>query len=1624
VDPELVRELEEQLRQLTAVVSHNTAALGGFNAIVTNGNRAINNNIQSSDKLTQAINQNNQSFQANNNSNNPLNRAIKDAAADHDQLRLGLKQATDSGVQGLLSLKNAVLGTEQGFSKYNTTIGKVGDVAWDVGKNFGVLGKILGGLVKVASDVLQYQTQQADNLLTASDNLSKMGAGGAFATEQIRKFGAGAGLTSAELDKLIKPMQAVQGGFVTLGGSQAAGMKAFAEMTAVSEDVRREFRRLGMDDQDRNQSMADFVSLMNASGQTRVGELKTSEGLQKASLEYTRQMYVLADMTGKDVETAKKQHQAAMAGRDVQLMTFKLNQDSLAAEKKKQAALQRGDMEAASAAQRDMDAADKKIKTITVMRTAMEKAGFTTDQFHQALNQKLIGATTEETSGLARRGIFGGQIFDRLYDGTMSEAEMSELLMKNTIDTTNRVGVGNLAAMKGLGEKQGLYTENIAAANQRLSKNYIENAADVAKRIAENALGKGVAAEDPAQQLRNDMIETQRAIKLKLDDMAASMNPLLGNMGMLKGLGYAALAAAGALGISAAMEGLGSIKNLLGKGAGAGGAGAGAGAGGAGAGAGAGGAGGGAKAAATEAEALAKGGAKATGEGLLKSGLKSALNPKNLLKLGTGLLKGIPSLLGGMVLDYRAEKARESGENKKAAVYDIANAALTGAGIGATLGSIVPGVGTAIGAGVGAAIGGIIGVWSNWKDISGDDGKEKQGEKREDSKPTDDTILTKLLDQISIVQKYKFDVETVTKNAQAMASFTTAMSSVFTVAPKGDEKEKARAVADSVSSFMAVKVPVKDFVYFSSLKIDKSQAEVNSNAFVAFSTAMSSYKGTAGNALTQITDTISSSIVSMFTTKLPFDDFVNFANLPLDPEKAQKSSMAFVNFANSMASYKAGPGLSDAVGQLAGKAFNTIFGQKGPVDMFVEFTKKDFGPNAKDNAEAFYNYAQSIGLIVEGKGKKPSESGGAGSSAPAPSTPSAPSAPAGGAATPRPTGPAMGSAAVGGLTSLQTKSGKSFKVGQAFSRNFQGFVDELESLGYKIDSVGGYADRANANNPGVKSYHALGAAIDINPNRNPNRSTRTDLPPQTGALAAKYGLGWGMNWRSVKDPMHFSAARSELGSFNISRGSLRGYASGVDFVPESGPAIVGELGSELITGKDGSTRLTDSGSHIENLNKGDSVLPADKTKEVLPDASKMGVVPGTKYPTRAPVGTMYDSFINEKGEKINKYVDEDLTTRFVPESEGEWKPQKFPTHAPVGTKYGSFVDKDGKKWDKFVGDNLTSVFKPAKHYADGTRLSNSKDKAVKTVKTKGGDYNVYKKNSDTAASFRDMYAKALKSGAGTFKWIDASGKENLYSTGKKGGLYAEGPVQGPPMPFMNGSSQTEAGNSNILEGKTAAPVAPLESGQAGIKLADEIANRDRAIKDMVQQGIDPAQQVAMAGESARSLGNVVAANATNAESQISKNDTAAVAAMPQEQQIQIKEQAITRQADIDKARAEELAKNSKPRQGFSLMHPSTWWKSYAEGTDLQNSMSMPSSEKVGSVDHNSILTQLAKTPSETVNQSVSENNNNTSTSQEQSQDDNDQSMEMFMMIHRKLDNMVSVLENSNKTHKKLLDNAR
>jgi hypothetical protein len=110
-----------------------------------------------------------------------------------------------------------------------------------------------------------------------------------------------------------------------------------------------------------------------------------------------------------------------------------------------------------------------------------------------------------------------------------------------------------------------------------------------------------------------------------------------------------------------------------------------------------------------------------------------------------------------------------------------------------------------------------------------------------------------------------------------------------------------------------------------------------------------------------------------------------------------------------------------------------------------------------------------------------------------------------------------------GMKTINSPYGK-VTVNATAADNFIGFLRALNRTGYKVTSIGGYANR-NIAGTNTKSLHSYGLAIDINPAQNPVAYGKviTNLPKGVGRLAAKYGLAWGGQWNgSKKDPMHFS----------------------------------------------------------------------------------------------------------------------------------------------------------------------------------------------------------------------------------------------------------------------------------------------------------------------------------------------------------------------------------------------------------------------------------------------------------------------------------------------------------------------
>ena len=166
-------------------------------------------------------------------------------------------------------------------------------------------------------------------------------------------------------------------------------------------------------------------------------------------------------------------------------------------------------------------------------------------------------------------------------------------------------------------------------------------------------------------------------------------------------------------------------------------------------------------------------------------------------------------------------------------------------------------------------------------------------------------------------------------------------------------------------------------------------------------------------------------------------------------------------------------------------------------------------------------------------------------SAPQTAPASAPVSPAGNAPTsraPEPHGTSVASGTQPGsptLTKVSSKLGQSASVNKEYAPQFQQLIDYLDGVGYKITSLGGYIDRDVRGKPGVKSVHGHGGAIDINPGANPmGAQLVTDMPENISAISKQLGLGWGGNWSSVKDAMHFSVASHEGGKIKLSEGGV------------------------------------------------------------------------------------------------------------------------------------------------------------------------------------------------------------------------------------------------------------------------------------------------------------------------------------------------------------------------------------------------------------------------------------------------------------------------------------------------------
>lgn len=652
LDPEAIRQFNESMRELNNVMPALITGLGQLSG-VSSGSTKVQDALNKHSNAVKGMTELDQSY---------IDAQKKKAAADANRA-----SADASAVTALKDFTSAMMNTSTEFSKFNGALGNAGDAALALGKNFGAVGLIIGGLVKGATKVAQLATVQADNALKVTDEFSKMGSAGAFTAKQMAEMSINIGLSNEQWNLLPKALRKAGDGIVGLGTTTAKGQESFAKLLAVTNQEREAFQRLGIGQEELMSKQAEYIALQGMSGKSLVSQAKDADKLRKSSLEYTENLLRLSALTGKDADKIAKDQQLANMQYEEVIRT-RVEDDKI------RKLTQEGKTAEAEALKQEQDARKQFITDATTRFG--EETGL------QLAKVMRTGAFDESTKGIAQLGIDATELAAKLKKAKPGE-EVANLFNETAETVKTKVGerLGNFETSlqfggEELGKTLGLNKELILNTGRVVERNEKEAEAAAKRGITKPSEGKTgeTTTEDPAQKARNAVTTTTIEFNKALEKGLVAVNPLLSGFNSLTvavtGLTAAAIAAAAAL---AAIGAKGALGKVLGT-----------------------------------STMPGSDGGKGTGKGL--GGVKG---------IAGGLAKGGALAVGGMALGAGADYAKEKGYEKTGTGLDVAGKAASYAGTGAMIGSVIPGVGTVAGGVVGGLVGAGMGLYENKEKIFG-----------------------------------------------------------------------------------------------------------------------------------------------------------------------------------------------------------------------------------------------------------------------------------------------------------------------------------------------------------------------------------------------------------------------------------------------------------------------------------------------------------------------------------------------------------------------------------------------------------------------------------------------------------------------------------------------------------------------------------------------------------------------------------------------------------------------------------------------------------------------------------------------------------------------------------------
>ena len=228
----------------------------------------------------------------------------------------------------------------QGAAVFNDGLSSGADAMAKWATKFGLLGTVIGGIVKAGAMYIGAVNKQSDALYKSFQDLSKtgtVGAGGmseAFASMQ--KFGYSVDQLSEMTSLLAENSQAL----AAMSGTAFRGARQFADIAQTLQrgELGEKFRNMGLSTDEINKNIAGFVKKEIQLGQSRA---QIERNLATETSKYIEQIVAVQRLTGQTREQLEEKEQQAQREEAFAYQQYELKKRAAAGDKQAEAEYQR-----------------------------------------------------------------------------------------------------------------------------------------------------------------------------------------------------------------------------------------------------------------------------------------------------------------------------------------------------------------------------------------------------------------------------------------------------------------------------------------------------------------------------------------------------------------------------------------------------------------------------------------------------------------------------------------------------------------------------------------------------------------------------------------------------------------------------------------------------------------------------------------------------------------------------------------------------------------------------------------------------------------------------------------------------------------------------------------------------------------------------------------------------------------------------------------------------------------------------------------------------------------------------------------------------------------------------------